>query len=103
MAQAPKPSGGRRPGQFGTTELRLGRASGIGEFYDVLEDATARRLERTVTWICTRRIVSAAVSPLPAFLQAGIYDAVAHPFRGRKRDRRRTQLGCSPRGPNLRL
>ena len=37
MAQAPKPTGGRRPGQFGTTELRLGRASGIGEYYDVLE------------------------------------------------------------------
>ena len=34
MAAAPKPSGGRKPGQFGTTELRLGRASGIGEFFE---------------------------------------------------------------------
>ena len=44
MAAAPKPSGGRKPGQFGTTELRLGRATGIGEFFDVLEDATAKRM-----------------------------------------------------------
>ena len=83
MAQAPKPAGGRRPGQFGTTELRLGRASGIGEFYDVLEDATAKRLERTIRGYA-HAAVSSAVSPLPAFLQAGIYDAVTHPFRGRE-------------------
>ena len=83
MAQAPKPTGGRRPGQFGTTELRLGRASGIGEFYDVLEDATAKRLERTIRGYA-HAAVSSAVSPLPAFLQAGIYDAVTHPFRGRE-------------------
>ena len=46
MAQAQKPTGGRKPGQFGTTELRLGRATGVGEFFDVLEDATAKRMER---------------------------------------------------------
>ena len=83
MAQAQKPTGGRKPGQFGTTSLRLGRATGIGEFFDVLEDATAKRMERMLKGY-GHAIVSSALSPLPTFAQASIYDAITDPFGGRK-------------------
>ena len=81
MAQAQKPTGGRKPGQFGTTELRLGRATGVGEFFDVLEDATAKRMERMLRGY-GHAIVSSALSPLPTFAQASIYDAITDPFGG---------------------
>jgi len=99
MAQAPKPSGGRKPGQFGTTELRLGRATGIGEFFDVLEDATAKRMERMLRGY-GHAIVSSALSPLPTFAQASIYDAITDPFGG-GRDTAQEPTRIAERGPNL--
>ena len=99
MAAAPKPSGGRKPGQFGTTELRLGRASGIGEFFDVLEDATAKRMERMLRGY-GHAIVSSALSPLPTFAQASIYDAITDPFGGGK-DSAQESTRTAEREPNL--
>ena len=99
MAAAPKPSGGRKPGQFGTTELRLGRATGIGEFFDVLEDATAKRMERMLRGY-GHAIVSSALSPLPTFAQASIYDAITDPFGGGK-DSAQESTRTAEREPNL--
>ena len=99
MAAAPKPSGGRKPGQFGTTELRLGRATGIGEFFDVLEDATAKRMERMAKGYL-HAITASALSPLPTFAQASIYDAITDPFGG-GRDTAQDPTGTAEREPNL--
>ena len=99
MAAAPKPSGGRKPGQFGTTELRLGRATGIGEFFDVLEDATAKRMERMAKGYL-HAITASALSPLPTFAQASIYDAITDPFGGGK-DSAQESTRTAEREPNL--